>query len=249
MGNTASEPEAKSPQPQKNEELAVATRGRQRTLNIKRDSLRVQKGLTLKANLAATLGSEISHQDAVKLPPNEDLNEWLAINTFIFYELAVNVYKNCEKVCTPESCPKMTAGKHVVYLWADGKKVKKPIELSAPDYVEHMFDWVFEQMSDPTIFPPDDHSKFPKSFMKTVKSIYKRLLRLYAHIFHSHFVEIQNMGAEAHLNSSFKHFIFFILEFNLVEQEELYPLRSLIKLLTNRDMGDSPANAQVLQDT
>lgn len=133
----------------------------------------------------------------------------------------MNVHKSVEDVCTAESCPRMTAGKNVVYLWADGKKVKKPIELSAPEYIEHMFEWVFEQMSDPSIFPQDDGSKFPKNFLKTVKNIYKRLFRLYAHIFHTHFAEVEARGAEAHLNSSFKHLMYFILEFDLVEENRI----------------------------
>jgi MOB kinase activator 1 len=225
-------------------DVVFASRNKQKTFNMKKDSNRFQKGMTLKANLAATLGGQVDHKEAVKLPPNEDVNEWLAINTFIFYEVAVNICKTCEQVCTKESCPVMSAGKKVVYLWADGKKVKKPIELSAPEYIEHMFEWIFEQMSDPAIFPPDDETKFPKNFVKTIKTIYKRLFRVYAHIFHHHFENVQNLGAEAHLNSSFKHLMYFILEFDLVENSELVPLKSLIKTLTDKDTGDAEAAPQ-----
>lgn len=249
MGNTPSDSitnELKSdptPPPPSNADITFVNRNKQRTFNIKKDSSRLQKGKTLKANLAATLGGQINHKDAVKLPPQEDLNEWVAINTFIFYEVAVNIYKTCEDVCTKESCPAMTAGKKVTYLWADGKKVKKPIELSAPEYVEKLFDWIFEQMSDPSVFPPDDQTKFPKHFMKIMKTIFKKLFRLYAHIFYSHFESIQNKGAEAHLNSSFKHLVYFILEFDLVETAELVPLKDLIKKLTDRDMGPIAENS------
>ena len=33
------------------------------------------------------------------------------------------------------------------YLWADGVRVKTPIKLSAPAYVNALFDWVEEQVS------------------------------------------------------------------------------------------------------
>jgi MOB kinase activator 1 len=69
------------------------------------------------------------------------------------------VYKSIEGICTQDSCPQMSAGKNVVYLWADGKKVKKPIELSAPEYIEHLLEWVYGQLSDPTIFPQDDDTQ------------------------------------------------------------------------------------------
>ncbi len=233
MGNSSSSSSSSQSQsqPQPSDEQVFANRNRQKTFNVKKGSLRFQKGMTLKANLAATLQGQVDMREAVKLPHDQELNEWLAINTFIFYEIAVNVHKSVEHICTKESCPKMTAGKNVVYLWADGKKVKKPVELSAPEYIENLFEWVFEQMSDPALFPQDDDSKFPKSFIKTVKNIYKRLFRLYAHVFHTHFNEVEAIGAEAHLNSSFKHLMYFILEFDLVEESELSPLKNLIDIL------------------
>lgn len=33
---------------------------------------------------------------------------------------------------------------------------------------------------------------------------------MYAHIYHQHFTEVVQLGEEAHLNTSFKHFIFFV---------------------------------------
>ena len=54
-----------------------------------------------------------------------------------------------------------------------------------------------------------------------------------AHIYHSHFQKIASNGAEAHLNTCFKHFILFVLEFNLIEQSELEPLKDVISTLTS----------------
>jgi len=50
---------------------------------------------------------------------------------------------------------------------------------------------------------------FPKNFLSIAKTILKRLFRVYAHIYHQHFSEVVQLGEEAHLNTSFKHFIFF----------------------------------------
>ena len=46
---------------------------------------------------------------------------------------------------------------------------------------------------------------------EVTKTIYKRLFRVYAHIYHSHFKQICMLDEEAHLNTCFKHFIFFTL--------------------------------------
>ena len=44
-----------------------------------------------------------------------------------------------------------------------------------------------------------------------VKVILKRLFRVYAHIYYQHFSEVRDLQEEAHLNTSFKHFIYFVL--------------------------------------
>lgn len=50
---------------------------------------------------------------------------------------------------------------------------------------------------------------FPTNFREVVKTIFKRLFRVYAHIYHSHFQKIVSLKEEAHLNTCFKHFILF----------------------------------------
>jgi MOB kinase activator 1 len=52
---------------------------------------------------------------------------------------------------------------------------------------------------------------FPPNFRDVVKTIFKRLFRVYAHIYHSHFQMIVKLKEEAHLNTCFKHFTLFTL--------------------------------------
>jgi len=35
------------------------------------------------------------------------------------------------------------------YLWADGLKVRKPVRLAAPDYINALFDWIEAQVPGP----------------------------------------------------------------------------------------------------
>lgn len=39
------------------------------------------------------------------------------------------------------------------YRWADGVQIKKPIEVSAPKYVEYLMDWIESQLDDESLFP------------------------------------------------------------------------------------------------
>ncbi|KAG2581809.1 hypothetical protein PVAP13_6KG065800 [Panicum virgatum] len=170
-----------------------------------------------------------SAPEAVRLPPGEDINEWLAVNTVDFFNQVNLLYGTLTEFCTPESCPTMTAGPKYEYRWADGVQIKKPIEVSAPKYVEYLMDWIEGQLDDESIFPQKLGTPFPPNFKEVVKTIFKRLFRVYAHIYHSHFQKIVSLKEEAHLNTCFKHFILFTNEFGLVDKKELAPLQELIE--------------------
>lgn len=70
---------------------------------------------------------------------------------------------------------------------------------------------------------------FPDNFQSLVKTIFKRLFRIYAHIYHSHFKDIMAIGLETHLNTCFKHFVYFIDAYNLVDTKDTAPLAELIQ--------------------
>ena len=94
----------------------------------------------------------------------------------------------------------MSAGPKYEYLWAD-ETIKKPIQCSAPEYVEYLMTWVQGQFDNEEIFPSRVDVAFPKTFQTTVKTIFKRMFRVYAHIYYSHFNQIVSLGEEAHLST------------------------------------------------
>ncbi|KAF1873703.1 hypothetical protein Lal_00027741 [Lupinus albus] len=193
----------------------------QKTFRPKKSTPSGSKGAQLRKHIDATLGSG-NLREAVKLPPGEDLNEWLAVNL---------LYGTLTEFCTPENCRTMSAGPKYEYRWADGVQIKKPIEVSAPKYVEYLMDWIEAQLGDESIFPQKLGSPFPPNFKDVVKTIFKRLFRVYAHIYHSHFQKIVSLKEEAHLNTCFKHFILFTFEFGLIDKKELAPLQELIETI------------------
>ncbi|KAL0554494.1 hypothetical protein IC582_008416 [Cucumis melo] len=200
----------------------------QRTFRPKKSAPSGSKGAQLRKHIDATLGSG-NLREAVRLPTGEDLNEWLAVNTVDFFNQVNLLYGTLTEFCTPENCPTMTAGPKYEYRWADGVQIKKPIEVSAPKYVEYLMDWIESQLDDESIFPQKLGTPFPPNFKDVVKTIFKRLFRVYAHIYHSHFQKIVSLKEEAHLNTCFKHFILFTHEFGLIDKKELAPLQELIE--------------------
>ena len=59
--------------------------------------------------------------------------------------------------------------------------------------------------------------------------------RVYAHTYCHHYERVVELQFEAHLNSCFKHFLYFVLEFELVRAPELKPLQPLIDKLVAED--------------
>eukprot|EP00698_Gefionella_okellyi_P006448 TRINITY_DN15798_c0_g1_i1.p1 TRINITY_DN15798_c0_g1~~TRINITY_DN15798_c0_g1_i1.p1 ORF type:complete len:226 (-),score=47.10 TRINITY_DN15798_c0_g1_i1:129-806(-) len=184
-------------------------------------------GYKLRVIADSTLGSG-NLRGAVKLPPGEDVNEWLAVNTVDFYNQINMLYGTITEFCTPERCPVMSAGPKFEYHWADGVTIKKAIRVSAPDYVDRLMTWIQNQLEDESVFPEKIGSPFPKNFKDVVKKIFQRLFRVYGHMYHDHFQNIVSLNEEAHLNTSFKHFIYFVQEFKLVDEKELEPMSELI---------------------
>ncbi|KII60814.1 MOB kinase activator 1A [Thelohanellus kitauei] len=166
-------------------------------------------------------------QDAVRLPEGEDISEWLAEKLFDFYNQTRALYKSLEGRCTEEKCPVMCAGKKYEYKWSD-KTTKTPLKLSAPKYIEKLMEWIQDQLDDGAVFPPTKDIPFPKNFLSIVKNIFRRLFRVYAHIYNDHLKDVQELQEEYILSASFKHFTFFVLEFKLIEDKELKPLEKII---------------------
>eukprot|EP00158_Paraphelidium_tribonemae_P004686 Partr_v1_DN26910_c0_g1_i1_m7157 putative MOB kinase activator len=185
----------------------------------------------MKEYLVVTLGGG-SLKHAVACPPGQDKTEWLAINTVDFFNQINMIYGCLTEFCTADACPVMTAGKKFEYLlWPEATENNKACAASAPLYISKLMEWIEKQLDDEKIFPHD--GPFPKTFLPTVKTIFKRLFRVYAHIYHNHMDQIESIGEQQHLNTCFKHFIYFVEEYELVDKQEQRPLAQIIEQLLN----------------
>jgi len=181
---------------------------------------------------------------AVKLPQGESREEWMAANTIDFFNQVNFVYGGIMEYCTHQSCPVMSAGSKFEYLWSEepsrhsskntAEKAKKPIKLPAPDYIDALLKWVHEKLNDEELFP--SNGTFPEDFVPQLTKIFRRLFRVYAHLYYSHYDQMLDLGTDKHINTCLKHFYLFSEEFSLIEKKELVPLQTLIdNLLNNKD--------------
>jgi hypothetical protein len=80
---------------------------------------------------------------------------------------------------------------------------KRPTALSAPAYVEALMTWTQAKLDDERIFPQKIGVRFPPDFLQICGTILRRLFRVYAHIYHSHFDQICALGIEGMLASRY----------------------------------------------
>jgi len=170
----------------------------------------------------------------VKKPEEEKLGEWLTENAVEIYKEIEFIYGVLKDYCTKHSCPSMTAGRRFEYLWADGDKYIQPVKLPAPDYVKMLIAWVQTGLEPYAVKGASigDYSS-NRAWRKTLKNIFKRLFRVYAHIYHSHWQIIKELGISKHMNTSFKRFVFFVHEFKLISFQHMEPLADVIKKMTD----------------
>lgn len=182
---------------------------------------------SLHKQACASLNSGINLRNAVRLPPGEDLNDWIAVHVVDFFNRINLIYGTISDYCTEDSCPTMSGGPRFEYLWADGHKFKKPTHLPAKEYVGHLMDWIENQINNQALFPCTSDLPFPKNFSSHCSKILARLHRVFVHVYIHHFQSIVNINAEAHMNTCYKHFFYFVTEFQLVSQKELDPLNEM----------------------
>lgn len=77
---------------------------------------------------------------------------------------------------------------------------------------------------------------FPKTFPTLIRQIFKRLYRVYAHIYCHHYPVVVHLGLEPHLNTSFKHYVLFIDEHKLASGKDYWgPLGDLVDSMLRSD--------------
>lgn len=94
---------------------------------------------------------ESTLHEAIKLPPGERQDEWLAVKIVDFFNEINRLYSLIADKCTEEAFPKMSAGVGHEFAWTDG--THEPVVLSAPEYFSRCMAWVENQLNDEEVFP------------------------------------------------------------------------------------------------
>ena len=158
--------------------------------------------------LRKTLGTG-NLRETVAKPDSISLEQWIIGGTSVFVQHTERIYSILGAVCTHTSCPCMGAGPRCEYLWGDdGTSDEAPARLSAPAHVGRLLEWAQFELDDPTLLPRpalEADSLSLSYFHQRMGFLYRRLLRVYAHIYSRHLADVEKLGAEKLLNSTLKH--------------------------------------------
>mmetsp|Transcript_7397 Transcript_7397/g.9692 ORF Transcript_7397/g.9692 Transcript_7397/m.9692 type:complete len:239 (+) Transcript_7397:241-957(+) len=165
-------------------------------------------------------------------PPNDTESGWISANTVEFFNEVTTLYGLCiDDVNRKSFQPGEGFPKSMLYTW--DRKVETNLKdfsfLTGPQYLALTFSWIESLMRDESLFPQDNENPniFSPDFSCVIKDVYKELLRSYSILYQlydecivdhpsSHASE-NTIEAHKELNRCFKHFIYFALEWNLID--------------------------------
>jgi len=143
------------------------------------------------------------------------------------------------------------------FTWLNSRL--EPVEVPAHEYMTLMQRWITGKIDDANNFPTDPNgasfahdpvitttplpntsgdsddwlgkrSGFPKQFLEVCKTIFRQMLRVYAHLYWAHFIDYYNLSLEKQLNSWFCHFVQTATMLEMLTKQELEPMQPLIDL-------------------
>ena len=78
------------------------------------------------------------------------------------------------------------------------KNYLKPTKLPAIKYILELLQWVRDILDDPEVFVTS--GPFPRNFHSIIKQIWKRLARIYFHLYREHWDKVKELEAESHVS-------------------------------------------------
>lgn len=178
----------------------------------------------------------------VRLPRGEVLHEWVAYNVSQYYKYTSLLFAVLSDVCTPESCPIMSVGPTIEYLWAEDD-AEQAYSVPACFYMEQLLTWLKTTIENKDVFPVDPGKTFPRNFMDICSKIFRRLLRFFQHAYFSHFDYMEEQGCVSHINTCLRYVVTFGLHHGLLTVDDIGPLTDLVEFWAREEQDAMDAEA------
>ena len=121
-------------------------------------------------------------------------------------------------------------------MWCDGITFVEPISIPARTYMKFCLLWIQKQLKDSQIIPSNSTSTenvnaiYSDAALVNWKMIYRRLLRVYAHLALNHQADFDKIGVLGFvLTCMLRRIILYGLESGLTNKKELEPVKGMLK--------------------
>lgn len=115
-------------------------------------------------------------------------------------------------------------------MWCDGVTFKQPISIPARTYMKFCLLWTQQQLKDPKVITTAPNALYSADSLSTWKMMYRRLLRVYAHLYINHQEDFEKIGALGSvLQCMFRRFLIYGIESGLTSKKELFPVKEIFK--------------------
>ena len=72
---------------------------------------------------------------------------------------------------------------------------------------------------------------FSDNFLNEIKKMLRFLFHVLSHLYYAHFIRIRQLDLHGYLNVVFKHLIYFVREFNLLDRRDTASLDDLVEMM------------------
>ena len=172
-------------------------------------------------------------------PDNLTDDDWIIVSLVQFMKRLELLYSSCSLFCTSDTCPMFNAGPHYKYFWEDSDSTQ-PIQVSAPEYFQYLKRFIKRNLQDPNIIPGKSGEPLSDDAKSILKTCYRRLFRILAHLYVCHFKNIssiENPDAVETMNTLLAHYTRFALDHEMVDLPDLEMLAPVFTAI-NKESGE-----------
>lgn len=163
-------------------------------------------------------------------PIGTSLSDWLIINAMEFLDRTDKLYQCCSLFCTSETCPMFNAGPHYNYFWED-ESTTEPVQLSTPEYLLQLTRWAKRNLANTTLFPRVDGAALSTEAKEILQTIYRRTMRIFAHLYVCHFSSIKEHSIEPVINTLFVHYAMLALRYQMIMHQDIEMLTPVLNAM------------------
>ncbi|KAK8838497.1 Maintenance of ploidy protein mob2 [Tritrichomonas musculus] len=165
-------------------------------------------------------------------PAAYSINDWLIVNLIDFLHRVELLYSSCSLFCTSDTCPLFNSGPQYCYFWVDDDS-PHPVQVSAPEYFNALKRYIKRNLLDKELFP-DKAKELSKKADGILKTSYRRLFRILAHLYICHYQDISNihdLNIFELMNTVLTHYVNFTLLFGVCQLDEFHIFEPVFKAI------------------